>query len=80
MLRFWNDCIYSNQCVCEGSSTRAEIPFGIVFPEPEITREKAMQTFMLFREQSEKNFPQGISLDEINEEIRKARYGEENTE
>ena len=57
-----------------------KIPFEIVSPEPEITREKAMQAFISLRGQSEKNFPQGMSLDEINEEIRKARYGEEDTE
>lgn len=57
-----------------------KIPFEIISPEPEITREKAMQAFMSIREQSVKNFPQGMSLDEINEEIRKARYGEEDTE
>lgn len=42
----------------------------------EITREKAMQAFLSLRAQSEENFPQGMSLDEINEEIRKVRYGE----
>ena len=57
-----------------------KIPFEIVSPEPEITRGKAMQAFMSLRGQSEKNFPQGMSLDEINEEIRKARYGDEDTE
>lgn len=57
-----------------------KIPFEIVSPEPEITREKAMQAFLSLREQSEKNFPQGMSLDEINEEIRRARYGEEDVE
>ena len=57
-----------------------KIPFEIVSPEPEITREKAMQAFLSIRGQSEKNFPQGMSLDEINEEIRRARYGEEDTE
>ncbi len=57
-----------------------KIPFEIVSPEPEITREKAMQAFMSIREQSVKNFPQGMSLEEINEEIRKARYGEEDVE
>ena len=56
-----------------------KIPFEIVSPEPQITREKAMQAFMSLREQSKKNFPQGMSLDEINEEIRRARYGEEET-
>lgn len=57
-----------------------KIPFEIVSPEPEITREKAMQAFMELRLQSEKNFPEGMSLEEINEEIRKARYGEEDAE
>ena len=57
-----------------------KIPFEIVSPEPEITREKAMQAFTSLRVQSEKNFPHGMSLDEINEEIRKARYGEEDVE
>ena len=57
-----------------------KIPFEIVSPEPEITRDKAMQAFISLRGQSEKNFPKGMSLDEINEEIRKARYGEEDTE
>lgn len=54
-----------------------KIPFEIISPEPEITREKAMQAFLAVREQSGKNFPQGMTLDEINEEIRKARYGGE---
>jgi len=54
-----------------------KIPFEIVSPEPEITREKAMQAFWTLRAQAEKNFPQEMTLEEINEEIRKARYGEE---
>ena len=57
-----------------------KIPFEIVSPEPEITREKAMHAFMSLRAQSEKNFPQGMSLDEINEEIRKTRYDEGDAE
>ncbi|MBD5525602.1 MAG: type II toxin-antitoxin system RelB/DinJ family antitoxin [Lachnospiraceae bacterium] len=57
-----------------------KIPFEIVSPEPEITREKAMQAFMELRLQSEKNFPEGMTLEEINEEIRKARYDEEDAE
>lgn len=57
-----------------------KIPFEIASPKPEITREKAMQAFMAIRAQSEKNFPQGMTLEEINEEIRKARYGEEDAE
>lgn len=57
-----------------------KIPFEIISPEPEITREKAMQAFLAVREQSGKNFPQGMTLDEINEEIRKARYDGEEAE
>lgn len=57
-----------------------KVSFEIVSPEPEITREKAMQAFLSLRAQSEKNFPQDMSLDEINEEIRKVRYGEEDVE
>lgn len=53
------------------------IPFEITSPEPEITREKATQAFMALRTQAAKNFPQGMSLDEINEEIDKVRCGEE---
>lgn len=58
---------------------KRKIPLGIVSPKSEITREKAMQAFMALRAQSEKNFPQGLSLDEINEEIHKTRYGEEDS-
>ncbi len=57
-----------------------KIPFEIASPEPEITRERAMQAFMSLREQAKIDFPDGMSLDEINEEIRKARYGEEDKE
>ena len=56
------------------------IPFEITSPEPEITREGAMQAFLSLRAQAAENFPQGMTLDEINEEIHKARYGEEDTE
>jgi addiction module RelB/DinJ family antitoxin len=57
-----------------------KIPFEIVSPEPEITREKALQAFMSIREKAAKDFPEGMSLDEINDEIRKARYGEDDEE
>jgi antitoxin component of RelBE/YafQ-DinJ toxin-antitoxin module len=57
-----------------------KIPFEIASPEPEITREKALQAFMSIREKAAKDFPEGMSLDEINEEIRKARYGEDGKE
>lgn len=57
-----------------------KIPFEIVSPEPEITREKAMQAFLSLRAQAKKNFPRGMSLEEINEEIHKTRYHEKNIE
>ena len=50
-----------------------KIPFEISAPEPEITREKAMQAFLSLREQSKLSFPEGISLDEINAEINAVR-------
>lgn len=54
-----------------------KIPFEITASEPVITREKAMQAFMALREQAAVNFPNGMSLDEINEEISECRNGEE---
>lgn len=57
-----------------------KIPFEITSPQPDDTREKAMQAFLALRSQAAKDFPQGMSLDEIDEEIRKARYGEGETE
>ena len=51
------------------------IPFEIASPEPEITREKAMQAFMELREQAKKNKVQDMTLEEINEEIRLAPVG-----
>ncbi len=55
-----------------------KIPFEITSPEPEITREKAMQVFLALREQAKENGLQDMTLDEINEEIRLARHGEDN--
>lgn len=52
------------------------IPFVISSPEPEITREKALAVFAAIREQSANNFPEEMSLKEINEEIDKVRNGE----
>lgn len=50
-----------------------KIPFEIASPEPEITREGAMQAFMALRAQARENGISDLSLDEINEEIRCAR-------
>lgn len=52
-----------------------KIPFEITSPEPVITREKAMQAFMELRKQAAVDFPNGLSLDEINAEITKCRNG-----
>ena len=50
-----------------------KIPFEIVSPETNITREKAMEAFLSLREQASKNNLQDLTLDEINHEIKLAR-------
>lgn len=50
-----------------------KIPFEISSPNPDITREGAMQAFMALRAQAKDNGTADMSLDEINEEIRLAR-------
>ena len=52
------------------------IPFEISSPETDVTKEKALAAFQSIRQESAKNFPDGISLDEINNEINKVRNGE----
>ena len=52
------------------------IPFEIAAPQYDDVRMRAKASLAALRAQAEKDFPQGMSLDEINEEIRKARYGE----
>ena len=42
-----------------------------------MTQEQEIRAFEALREQASQNFPEGMSLEEINEEIRQARYGEE---
>jgi addiction module RelB/DinJ family antitoxin len=55
-----------------------KIPFEISSPEPQaVTREKGLQAFRSLREQAQNNGLQDMSLDEINEEIRLTRYGED---
>ena len=54
------------------------IPFEIASSDSEITRQKARQAFSMLREQSAKNFPEGLPLTEINSEIAKVRHGEDN--
>lgn len=50
-----------------------KIPFDIAAPETEITRENALRAFESLRNQAKKNGVAGMSLDEINREIRLAR-------
>ena len=50
------------------------IPFEIQASQ-EISRATGMQAFMALRKEAEENGIQDLSLDEINEEIRQARYG-----
>ena len=53
-----------------------KIPFDIYFPEQKITREKAMNTFLALRNEAKQNGLQGMTLDEINDEINLARKGD----
>ena len=52
-----------------------KIPFEISSPETEITRDQAIQAFEELRNKACKNFPNGMSLKEINEEIKLTREG-----
>lgn len=54
-----------------------KIPFEIASEKQDVSREKAMQAFMMIRNQAAKDFPNGMGIDEIDEEIRKVRNGEE---
>ena len=53
-----------------------KIPFEIASPQNDDIRMRAKASLAALRAQAKKDFPQGMSLDEINEEIRNARYGE----
>lgn len=53
-----------------------KIPFEIYEGKSEITREGALLAFKALRAQAVDNGVSNLSLDEINEEIRKARKGE----
>ena len=53
-----------------------KIPFEIRASE-EITRASGMKAFLSLRTEAQKNGVQALTLDEINEEIRQARYGGE---
>lgn len=52
------------------------IPFEIVSPDNTSSREKVMKAFLSLREEAARNFPNGMSLDEIDSEISKARNAE----
>ncbi len=54
-----------------------KIPFEITASESELTRQNVMQAFQAIREKAHNDFPDGMKMDEIDEEIRKVRYGEE---
>ena len=49
------------------------IPFEITSSNEEITREKGLEAFRILREEARKNGLQGMTLDEINNEIRLTR-------
>ena len=51
------------------------IPFEIASSDNEITREGALDAFKALRARAKANGGSGMTLDEINEEIRRARKG-----
>ncbi len=52
------------------------IPFEIIAPQKKLTRSDGMQSFLDLRSEAKKSGIQDLTLDEINEEIRQTRYGE----
>ena len=52
------------------------IPFEIAADQKPVTREGAMQAFYALRAGAKENGLQDMTLEEINEEIRQARLGE----
>lgn len=52
------------------------IPFEIVSSKKELTRNDGLQAFMALREEAKMNGIQDLSLDEINDEINRARAEE----
>ncbi len=57
-----------------------KIPFEIKATEPELSRHNVMQTFKAIREKAQIDFPDGMEMKEIEEEIHKARYNMEDNE
>lgn len=53
------------------------IPFDIVSNRSDVTLEDGMQAFLALRQQAKINDVQDLTLAEINEEINKARCGED---
>ena len=53
-----------------------KIPFEIQSPGDDTLKELGMQTFLALREQAKENGVQDLSINEINEEIKKARSKE----
>jgi len=53
------------------------IPFDIVSNRSDVTLEDGMQAFLTLRQQAKINDVQDLTLAEINEEINKARCGED---
>ncbi len=53
------------------------IPFPIRSDEDQFSLEEGRKAFYEIRREAKENGTMGMSLEEINEEIRKARYGED---
>ena len=55
-----------------------KIPFEIVASSSELTRKDAINAFEELRAQAQKSSAKGMTIEEIDAEIRKTRYGDEN--
>lgn len=66
----------NKELVC-ASALQHRFPSQISAAEPTVTRDGAKEAFRALRAGAQRNGVQELTLDEINEEIRQARCGEE---
>ena len=56
------------------------LPFGVTMPRPSSNGNAGLLALHALSMEAKRNGTSGMTLDEINEEIRKTRYGEEETD
>ena len=78
MYRIWYEYVNSNKCFARAVVREKKIPFEIVASSSELTRKDAINAFEELRAQAQKSSAKGMTIEEIDAEIRKTRYGDEN--